>query len=132
MDNPLSADLYNGLDQFLGPKLYLLSEKIKNAVDKISVSKLVSERPAKFVYFNAMNLAVKNSIKSSNTVGTTSRPSEFNLSPEALRVLVDISSQHSWWVNLKTFFLLKGIHIKALLLILFQCASNLFYYEKNY
>lgn len=54
------------------------------------------ERPARFVYFNAMNLAMKNSIKSTNTVAAiTSKPTEFNLSPEALRVLVDISSQHS-------------------------------------
>lgn len=98
VDNPLTADLYNSLDEFLGTKLHLLSEKMKNTVEKTLVSKLYTERPAKFVYFNAMNLAIKNSIKSSNTVSTTSRPSEFNLSPDALRVLVDISSQHSWCV----------------------------------
>lgn len=98
MENPLTADLYNTLDQFLGTKLHLLSEKMKNAVEKTLASKLYAERPAKFVYFNAMNLAIKNSIKCSNTAATTNRPSEFNLSPDALRVLVDISSQQSWFV----------------------------------
>lgn len=98
MDNLLTAELYNSLDQFLGTKLHLLSEKMKNTVEKTLVSKLYTERPAKFVYFNAMNLAIKNSIKSSNVVPSTNKFSEFNLSPEALRVLVDISSQHSWCV----------------------------------
>jgi len=98
VENPLTADLYNTLDQFLGTKLHLLSEKMKNAVEKTMASKLHTERPAKFVYFNAMNLAIKNSIKYSNTAVTTNRPSEFNLSPDALRVLVDISSQQSWCV----------------------------------
>ncbi|XP_060864892.1 vacuolar fusion protein CCZ1 homolog [Metopolophium dirhodum] len=95
MENPLTADLYNSLDQFLGTKLHLLSEKMKNTVEKTLASKLYTERPAKFVYFNGMNLAIKNSIKHSNTAATTNRPSEFNLSPDALRVLVDISSQQS-------------------------------------
>lgn len=98
VDNLLTTELYNSLDQFLGTKLHLLSEKMKNMVEKTLATKLYSERPAKFVYFNAMNLAIKNSIKSSNTRATNNRPSEFNLSPEALRVLVDISSQHSWYV----------------------------------
>ncbi|VVC25996.1 Protein of unknown function DUF1712, fungi [Cinara cedri] len=95
MDNPLTADLYNSLDQFLGTKLHLLSEKIKNSVEKSLSSKSYTDRPAKFVYFNAMNLAIKNSIKSSHTTSITNKYSEFNLSPEALRILVDISSQHS-------------------------------------
>lgn len=99
-DNPLTAELYNNLDQFLGTKLHLLSEKMKNAVEKALASKLYAERPAKFVYFNSMNLAIKNSIKTSNTIATTNRPSEFNISPESLRVLVDISCQHSWCVYL--------------------------------
>lgn len=94
VDNPLTTDLYNSLDEFLGTKLHLLSEKMKNTVEKTLVSKLYNERPAKFVYFNAMNLAIKNSIKSSNTVATSNKP-EFNLSPDALRVLVDISSHNS-------------------------------------
>lgn len=98
MDNPLTADLYNSLDQFLGTKLHLLSEKMKNTVEKSLASKSYTDRPAKFVYFNAMNLAIKNSIKASHTISTINRPTEFNLSPEALRVLVDISSQHSWCV----------------------------------
>lgn len=98
MGNPLTADLYNTLDQFLGTKLYLLSEKMKNTIEKTLTSKLYTERPAKFVYFNAMNLAIKNSIKYSNAISTINRPSEFNLSPDALRVLVDISSQQSWCV----------------------------------
>lgn len=97
VDNPLTTDLYNSLDVFLGTKLHLLSEKMKNTVEKTLVSKLYNERPAKFVYFNAMNLAIKNSIKSSNTVATTNKP-EFNLSPDSLRVLVDISSHNSWYV----------------------------------
>lgn len=95
MDNPLTVDLYNSLDQFLGTKLHLLSEKMKNAVEKAAVSKINTVRPAKFVYFNAMNLAIKNSIKPSNSTTTTNRPYEFNVSPESLRILVDISSQHS-------------------------------------
>lgn len=96
VDDPLTTDLYNSLDQFLATKLHLLSEKMKNAVEKSLVSKINTVRPAKFVYFNAMNLAIKNSIKSSNTIATTNNKPEFNLSPEALRILVDISSQHSW------------------------------------
>jgi len=95
MDYMLTTELYNNLDQYLGTKLHLLSEKMKNAVEKTLVSKMNNVRPAKFVYFNAMNLAIKNSIKSSNAVTATNRPFEFNLSPEALRILVDISSQHS-------------------------------------
>lgn len=102
MDSPLTADLYNSLDQFLGTKLHLLSEKMKNAVEKAQVSKLYIERPAKFVYFNAMNLAIKNSIKSLNKINTiVNKNPDFSLSPEALRVLVDISSQNSWYVCLK-------------------------------
>jgi len=96
----LTTELYNNIDQYLGTKLHLLSEKMKNAVEKTLVSKMNNVRPAKFVYFNAMNLAIKNSIKSSNAVTATNRPFEFNLSPEALRILVDISSQHSWLVYL--------------------------------
>lgn len=94
VDNPLTVDLYNSLDQFLGTKLHLLSEKMKNAVEKALVSKINTVRPAKFVYFNAMNLAIKNSIKS-NTIAATNKAYEFNVSPESLRILVDISSQHS-------------------------------------
>lgn len=97
MDDLLTADLYNSLDQFLATKLHLLSEKLKNAVEKSLVSRLHTERPAKFVYFNAMNLAIKNSIKSSSTLAKMNKP-EFNLSPEALRILVEISSQHSRYV----------------------------------
>ncbi|XP_025417256.1 vacuolar fusion protein CCZ1 homolog isoform X2 [Sipha flava] len=94
-DYPLTAELYNNLDQFLGTKLHLLSEKMKITVEKALASKLYAERPAKFVYFNSMNLAIKNSIKTSNTIATTNKPSDFNISPESLRVLVDISYQHS-------------------------------------
>lgn len=96
VDDPLTTDLYNSLDQFLATKLHLLSEKMKNAVEKSLFSKINTVRPAKFVYFNAMNLAIKNSIKFPNTIATTNNKPEFNLSPEALRILVDISSQHSW------------------------------------
>lgn len=95
MDNLLTADLYNSLDQFLGTKLHLLSEKMKNAVEKALVSKINAVRPAKFVYFNAMNLAIKNSIKPLYSIATTNKSYEFNVSPESLRILVDISSQHS-------------------------------------
>jgi hypothetical protein len=71
---------------------------MKITVEKALASKLYAERPAKFVYFNSMNLAIKNSIKTSNTIATTNKPSDFNISPESLRVLVDISYQHSWCV----------------------------------
>lgn len=100
VDNPLTAELYNSLDQFLGTKLHLLSEKMKNTVEKTQVTKLYNERPAKFVYFNAMNLAIKNSIKLANTFATCNKSAEFNVSPESLRVLVDISRQHSWYVTM--------------------------------
>ncbi|XP_050533567.1 vacuolar fusion protein CCZ1 homolog [Daktulosphaira vitifoliae] len=93
MENSLTIDLYNRLDQFLSTKLHLLSEKMKNTVEKMLPLKIHVERPAKFIYFNAMNLAIKNSIKLSNTLATT-RPLDFYLSPETLRVLVDISNQN--------------------------------------
>lgn len=119
MDNPLTAELYNSLDQFLGTKLHLLSEKMKNTVEKTLVSKLCTERPAKFVYFNAMNLAIKNSIKSSNTMAMTNRTSEFNLSPEALRVLVDISSQNYWCVYMP---------LEKVYKIFFKLFSHIFFF----
>lgn len=130
MDYPLTADLYNSLDQFLGTKLHLLSEKMKNTIDKTLTSKLYMERPAKFVYFNAMNLAMKNSIKSSNNTmaATTNRPTEFNLSPEALRVLVDISSQHSWCVYFYLHSFLCFVCKSSILLFMCICTE----YINNY
>ncbi|XP_050436347.1 vacuolar fusion protein CCZ1 homolog [Adelges cooleyi] len=94
MDCSLTTDLYNKLDQFLSTKLHLLSEKMKNAVEKNMALKMYAERPAKFIYFNAMNLAIKNSLKLSNT-SPSAKSSDFSLSPETLRILVDISTQNS-------------------------------------